>query len=255
MKRLLIACALVASSGAVVASAPVCQSETGAAAYRAGDYELAGVLWERSLAAAARSADVCAAERARLCHNLGNAAWRRDRLGEAAAWYTASLRLRPRNADTWANLELARATAGWDPEDSGDLPDTVGRLCKALTAREADWAALAALALLATALAGEALRGGRAWRRAIPGAGVALILAVSCVLGSRLREAPDVWMVTHDEGASLRSEPRDSALSLGLLEAGMRAQALDELPGWIRLRSADSPPAWVRREQVFPLER
>jgi tetratricopeptide (TPR) repeat protein len=257
VKFLLIMIALVCVLE--VAPAPIpsepAAADSGATAYRAGDYERASVAWETALAAASEAGGRAAAERARLCHNLGNAAWRRDRVAEAAAWYTASLRLRPRDADTWANLELARATAGWDPEDRGDLKDTMKRLLTGLTARESDGAALAALVLLAIALGGEALRGGRTWRRAILGAGVALTLAVACAIGSRLRETPDIWMVTHAGGASLHSEPRDDALSLGRLEPGARARAVDELPDWVRLVTEDAPASWVRREHLFSLER
>lgn len=233
------------------ALAGAAQSSPAAEAYRAGDYERAAEFWSASLA----DGQLPAAERARLCHNLGNAAWRRERAAEAAAWYTAALRLSPRSPDTWANLELARASAGWDPEDRGDLRDTLWRVFTSLTAAEADGAALLVLVLLALALAGEALRGGPLWRRTILAAVLALALAGASAVGSRLREVPDEWLVIAQEGTSLRSEPRPDAVSLGRLEPGQRALAIDELPDWVRLEVDNGSASWVRRSDVFALER
>ncbi|HJO26140.1 MAG: hypothetical protein CMK00_01170 [Planctomycetes bacterium] len=227
------------------------QVHAAAEAYRAGEYERAAQLWTTVLA----HEYLPAAERGRLCHNIGNAAFRRERPAEAVAWYTASLRLRPRSGDTWANLELARTGAGWDPEDRGDLGATLRRLFTSLTAPEADAAALLALALLALALGGEALRGGALWRRAIVAGLLVLALAAAWAVGSRLRETPDEWLVTAREGTSLRSEPRPDAVSLGRLAPGARGLAVDELPEWVRLKADDAPAFWVRRADVFALER
>jgi tetratricopeptide (TPR) repeat protein len=246
---LLVLLALLSVSSATPA-APFGQSDEAATAYRAGDYSRAAELWSSALEADG----LPAAERARLYHNQGNAAWRRGRVAEAAGWYSASLRLRPRSADTWANLELARASAGWDPQDSGDLRDTLGRVCTSLTASEADGAALLGLVLLALALLGEALRGGVGWRRASYAAVLLLAMSSAWAYGSRLREVPGECLVTSDDGASLRSEPRREAISLGRLDPGTRAVIVDELPNWVRLRVDDAPASWVERAKIFHLD-
>src|SRR6185436_3640855 len=85
-------------------------------AYRRGNYDSAKSLWISAL----ESAPLPSAERARILYDLGNAAFRSDAPLEAVGWYTASLRLRPRDADTWTNLEHARRTAKLDPADRGD---------------------------------------------------------------------------------------------------------------------------------------
>ena len=144
-------------------------------AYRAGDHVTAAALWQEALGLA-RTQELGDAERGRLLYNLGNAAYRQGDLLVAVAWYTAALRLTPRNPDLWANLELARSEVDLEPADRGDLAATLNRLLSSLTRPEAEWLVALALAVLALALGGEATRGGRLWRRLATGAlGVTLL--------------------------------------------------------------------------------
>jgi tetratricopeptide (TPR) repeat protein len=218
-------------------------------AYRAKEYATAVALWEDALAEAQGPR-----ERARLLYNLGNGAYRRGDPLVAVGWYTAALRLTPRDAAAWKNLELARSEAGLDPADRGDLAATAQRLLSALTRTEAEWLLLVALLGWAVCLGGEALRGGRPWRRA----GWAGLLTV-CVCA-----APLAWhlmqpggrplMVVKEGGAQGRSEPRTDAASLTRLEAGAVVQRRDALPGWMCVE-AGGKRVWIRERAVFELAR
>lgn len=218
------------------------------AAYRAGDHATADQLWRDALAL-----DPPPPERARLAHNLGNAAYRRGELLQAVGWYTAALRHAPRDPDTWANLELTRAEAGLDPADRGDLAATLERLISGLTPREAEWLLVAAISVLGFLLAMEALRGG-SWR-----------IAAACGLaGVALCALPLVWhgtgpdhplLVVDADGAPGRSEPRGDAKSLERLAPGTVVEREDALPGWVRVSAPQGSGLWVREGDLFDLVR
>lgn len=223
-------------------------------AYRAGDHVTALGLWQEALGLA-RTQELGDAERGRLLYNLGNAAYRQDDLLVAVAWYTAALRLTPRNADLWANLELARSAVGLEPADRGDLASTSSRLLSSWTRPEAEWLVALALALLALALGGEALRGGRTWRRLAMGALGLTLLSSAPLFWHLAGEGTRPLLVVQEGGTQGRSEPRSDGTPLARLEAGQRVQRLDALPGWVRVTGAGDHPLWVREASVFELVR
>ncbi|HED64272.1 MAG TPA: tetratricopeptide repeat protein, partial [Planctomycetes bacterium] len=147
--------------GAVAAVDPATPFELGVRAYRAGRYREAEAHWRELLAR-----PLSRVERARVAFDLGNAAYRQERPLDAIGWYTVALSLEPRHRAARHNLERARAQAGLDPADRGDLSSTLRRVLTAWTVEEAREILLAALALFGLALFGEALRGGAGWRRA-----------------------------------------------------------------------------------------
>ena len=218
-------------------------------AYRAREYATAAALWEDALEGAEGPG-----ERARLLYNLGNGSYRRERYLEAVGWYTAALRVTPRDGAAWENLELARSKAELVPADRGDLASTLQRLLSSLTLAEAQWLLLAALLGWAVCLGGEALRGSRAWRRA-----ALLGLLTVCVCAG-----PLAWhglqgegrplMVQQAGGATGRSEPRPDAASLARLDPGETVRLQDELPGWVAVE-ADGRRVWVRESALFELSR
>jgi len=219
-------------------------------AYRSGDYPSASVLWERALEQA-----VAPAERSRLCFNLGNAAYRQGEVTMAVAWYTASLRLAPRDADAWANLELARAEAGLEPADTGDLTATLWRGLTSFTRPEGEWLALLGIALLVLALLGEALRGGLLWGRlAWTTAGLALLLSLPLARHLVIDTEADA-MIVASTGAQGRSEPRPDAKRLERLAQGLEVTVVDHVPGWVRVQSAAERRLWVSEASVMSLHR
>jgi len=225
--------------------------DPGLEAYRAGDLEAAATHWRERLEA--EGAVMHSNERARLLYDLGNVAYRRSDRHAAIGWYTASLRLRPRDADTWTNLELARSEAGLDPADRGDLMATVRRLVTALTRAESEWLLLGIVLLWAVTLAGEALRGGRAWRlAALVGFG-AVLLSAAPLLVHLATAGADPVLVVAQGGARVQSEPRAEAKMITMLDAGAEAEVLDRLPDWVKVADETGTEGWVPRESVFRL--
>jgi tetratricopeptide (TPR) repeat protein len=220
-------------------------------AYRRGDLETARSAW----LAALETRGLPAAERARILYDLGNVAFRRGAVPEAIGWYTAALRLRPRDADTWANLEHARAQAQLPPADRGDLSATLARLLGALTPAESEWLVIAATLAWLVVLSAEALRGGRALRRvALIATGVVVLALVPWVY--QLSQAGgDPLLVIAEPKVSLHSEPRASAAVVGDAELGLEVERLDELPGWVKVRRPGGLEGWTVAEGVFALRR
>ncbi|MBL8858927.1 MAG: tetratricopeptide repeat protein [Planctomycetes bacterium] len=223
------------------------------AAYRRGDMATARTEWTALLDADGRAPQ--GAERARILYDLGNVSFREGRTLEAVAWYTASLRLRPRDADTWANLEEARSRSKLEPAYRGDLSSTLKRVVRSLTGAEAGWLALSGLLLLAAALAFEAVRGGRyaRWTAVL----AALTACVMCIpwLDHSVRDGSQTLMVIQPDGASVRSEPRASAAVTSELSAAAVVEHVDELPDWTKVRLEGGLEGWVQKRSVFPLAR
>ncbi len=223
------------------------------AAYRAGDLDTARSLWLELLEAEPRV--VRGAERGRVLFNLGNLALRAQADLEAVGWYTASLRLRPRDADTWANLEFARLGTGLEPADRGDLKDTLARLFGAWTRGESRIIAWLALMPLALALGFEALRGGRAARWACL---VALFLASLGSIpwvSSCLSANEESVLVIAERGAAVHTEPRSDAERMATSPAGEILERLAVYPDWLQVRLTSGRRGWLRGNDAFTLDR
>lgn len=241
--------AVPAARASQVTEAAGAQFDAAVEAYRVGDEASSAELFEELLAS-----DLAAGARGPVFYNLGNVHFRRGDFLRAAAAYTAAAELMPRSGDVWHNLELARAKAGLDPADRGDLAATVDRIAAAVRPRELARAAWVLVALLAVLLAVELRRGGGGWRVAIALV-VALLLADVYWLGqARERLTASPAMVV--SATELHAEPNaDHPLGLRV-EAGARVTVLDRLGAagsrgaWVRVETEDGP-GWIRDDELF----
>lgn len=224
----------------------------GLAAYRALDYTLARAAFGRALVAAQ---DAPRSARAQICRALGNTAFRQQRPLEAAAWYTAAIECAPRDGEAWASLEIARARAGLDPADRGDLSATVARALGSVDRAEAEWLAILGVVLFLAVLAAHGFWLGSAMRRWIlPSAAVCAALVLPWAAGT-VRGEDDPLFVVSSAGATLLSEPRAQATALAQLPAGSRARRIESVGEWTRVASAAGDEGWVLSETVFALRR
>lgn len=221
-------------------------------AYRAGEWDVARARWSEALE---EDPEGRVLDRAAVLYDLGNVAWRQGQGLEAVAWYTAALRLSPRDGDARANLELVRGKLGLEPDDRGDLDSTVRRALSFLTLAEAEWVVLGTLALLAGALSFEAFYGGAAGRRAVVGA--LLVVGAALVPWARsLREADrDPVMVIAEDGSSVHSEPRAEAAVIGQLQPAAVVERIDRVPGWVRVDLGHGERGWAPADELFALVR
>lgn len=255
-------------SAALLFASPVPQDakDLGAVeAFRRGDFETAQNLWIAVIEGEGSCGDAAAPclsarERGRVLYDIGNAAYRRGNVLESVGWYTASLRLRPRDPDAWKNLEHARATAKLEPADRGDLAATAWRILSSFTLAESEWLALAgALVWLATLVA-EALRGGSVLRRlALLGLCVALASTAPWIY-HRAHDGRDAMLVIDaadaaGHGVELHSEPRTDATVIGNIAAGEEVERQDELPGWIKVEIPGGSSGWIESKAAFALRR
>lgn len=217
----------------------------GVQAYREGDASTAANVWRRLYRTGADGLDPAA-----LAFDLGNAAYRLNRPLEAALWFEASVRHAPRDADAWANLELAREKAGLPPADRGDLQDTLARLLHTLTLAESEWALVLLSAALALAWAGRLWWGGALLRRATWALAALTLVALAPWIANLRRAAEPTWAVVERGGAELASEPRDGAPRIGRVEPGQRVERVDALPGWVRVRAGASLSGWLDEDAV-----
>ncbi len=245
-------CACSLSARAQAASRPEPRDATAVAAYRAGDLAAAREGWLAVLAAEPR---VEGDERARILYDLGNLAFREEHTAEAVGWFTASLRLRPRDADTWTNLERARRAAELEPADRGDLGATVRRLLTAFTRSESHWLTLIGLVGFGAALAFEALRGGRTARWLVLGGAGFAALCAAPALHTAWTRVDHPALVVEDGKALVRSEPRNDAAVVGEAALGTEVETIDALPGWAKVRLGDGTEGWVGERAVFALVR
>lgn len=195
------------------------------------------------------------AERGRILYDLGNTAFREGQTLEAVGWYTAALRLRPRDADTWTNLEEARSRAKLAPADRGDLQSTLARIVRSFTRSEGRWLAFGGLVVLALALVLEAFRGGRLARWFAGAAALVACLSFVPCIDHELRAGRREALVVASEGCPVRSEPREQAPTTADLPPGALVEHVDELPDWIKVRLPGGLTGWVARGALFGLQR
>ena len=253
---LLLALAFVATGGVEVARAATSSVvlerggfERGVEAFRRGDYAEAELAWRALL-----DRELPARQRARVFYNLGNAAWRRGAELEAVACYSACIRLDPRHADGWANLEFTRAQSGLEPADRGDLASTAKRLLDALSPAERAWLVLALAIALGLGIAAEAWRGGRLLRAGVFVLAGVLVLALVPWIHGLLESEADEVMVVRSPSIALRSEPRDDLPAVGLADAAAVLERIDALPGWVRVEDGEGVRGWVPEDAVFALD-
>ncbi len=220
------------------------------ALYRAGEWASAETLWLEALAL--QPGDD---ERARLCGNLAAAAARQGDPHRAVAWYTAALRLRPRDGALLRDLELVRAQAGLDPYDDGSLSAALASWARDWTSDEARWLAAAALLALGLGAAIEAARGGRNGRTALAAAHLLQPILLAPWTAQALRAERGPWMVIQSGGVLARAEPRQDASRQAHFAAGDRLEVLDSWPEWLMVEGPEGVGVWVPETAVFALDR
>lgn len=221
------------------------------AAYRASDLATAEALFAELL-----DLELSAEGRGEVQYNLGNVAFREGRFMDAVGRYSASVASWSRNADAWHNLELARARAGLDAADGGDLAATARRLAALPSDAELGYLAWMLVACLGVSLTLEVLRGGALWKWLAGFALVALGFDLAWMQVRALGDVEQPAMVVNSGGAELHSEPREE-LGIGVTApAAERVEVLDALglpgaPGaWIKIDS-EGGIGWVRESQIL----
>lgn len=184
-------------------------------------------------------------------YNLGNAAFRAGKPGEAILAYERALLLAPRDQDVRANLRQVRKAAGLPDVEDG--PWT--RLVHALTANGWAWLAsaglwLACIALLARRLtpASDAGRSSRSALFSTAGVGLAFLLVAGAACATRLVER-DRGVVL-DGDPTLRVAPYASASVSSELPPGEIVRVERRHEGFTLVRTSAGRSGWMAEGAV-----
>jgi tetratricopeptide (TPR) repeat protein len=188
--------------------------------------------------------------------NLGNAYFRAGDAGRAILEYERARRLLPRDPDTRANLDYARALAG----EADDEPSVWARLAFPLADRlSADelWLASSALyAALMLALAGSRLvRGFERGARPLA-LGLAVLLAIflsSAIYRLVSLDLPAWAVIVAKDGATVRFEPSANGTVYFQAKPGSTVELLAEREGWAQIARRDGRRGWIERATLAPL--
>jgi tetratricopeptide (TPR) repeat protein len=179
-------------------------------------------------------------------YNLGNAAFRAGKPGEAILAFERALLLAPRDQDVRANLRQVRKAAGLPEVEEGPW----SRLVHALTTNGWAWLAsaglwLACLALLARrfAPANDAGRSARSALFSTAGAGLALVLVAGAAYATRLGERDSA--VVLDGDPKLRVAPYASATVSSELPPGDVVRLERGHEGFTLVRTSAGRSGWM----------
>jgi len=186
-----------------------------------------------------------------LHYNLGNAWFRKQRLGPAILHYERGLLLAPGDADLRHNLAVARSHC---QDDFGTLSEFfLHRIWRSLLeALRADTWALIGLGLFWLGAAGLVLwllGPSRIWRKRGFLAGSALlllsVLPFSLAASRAALERHSGAGIILVESVPLRSSPDEISQTVVLLHEGTRVRLLSELGEWRKVRLSDGREGWL----------
>jgi tetratricopeptide (TPR) repeat protein len=216
-------------------------------AYLHGDYDGAVAAYEELDRQGVLSPD--------LYFNLGDAYYRRNRLGPAIWAFERAAALDPDDEDVRYNLEQARKVAARRARDKieGEDRDPVWiRTVTALSPSTETWLFVAVYVALFGVLfvrrrAGDDARATLTAAAALLGVGAALTGAM--LLGrAHLERVP--FAVILPDAAAVREGADINYRTSFELHAGLRVRLLERDQDWLRIRLANGLEGWVRRQDV-----
>lgn len=227
-------------------------------AYNAENYRLAIDLYQKSLAEEGRSSD--------LYYNLGNAYYRRDKLGMAVVCYERSLRLDPTNDDARSNLEFVRSRIMDRPEDdTAFLAEVHYSILSSMTADAWAWTAFAIFVLLMGAVALYIFSTNVGLRKTGFFGGLVLLVLFAYTLVVASDATSDAssheTAVVISPSTQLSSAPRASKTSADkvvTLHEGTTVEIVDSVPTpddpvspmWYNVKINNATKAWLRSSDV-----
>jgi len=208
----------------------------GSEAYIAGGFEQSATLLREAVAARPAPGTL---------HNLGNAEWQCGRSGPAICSWERAQWLDPFNANTRANLRLARKAAQLDAPDLAWY-----EICSTWLPVNA-WSWLACLSFwlaVAMVMLPGILRWRKAdWHQGVAAAGFAIfLLAIPALAGVQTRSKIGVVLTKE---TPLRLTPTSEAQILTRLPAGESARLERERGQYVFIRTS-AAAGWIERAQL-----
>jgi tetratricopeptide (TPR) repeat protein len=243
-----VAILLVAASAApCAADTPEEIFERGSKAYEAGRYDEAAEAYRTVLRYGIRDP--------RVEYNLGNAAFKLHRLGEAILHYERAYRLDPSDRDIRGNLELARSRR-FDRVEEAEAPALVAWIRSAQNSLGPDRQAIAAVALVwilvAIAVRGLARPGGFTPAAGWAAATVAALLVVVALSWRATNERLEGGnrAVVLASAVEVLSGPSANNPVLFTIHEGSTLDVRAEREEWIQVSLPNGLNGWVPRDAV-----
>ena len=219
------------------------------AAYNAGSYDTAVVMYQKIIDADMESVPVY--------YNMGNAYYKLHNYPMAIYNYEKALKLDPSNDDVQTNLAIANL-AIVDKIEPMPQPFYVKWWHSArawLSGDQWAWCSIAFFALLLVALF-MFLRSRRIGVRKLGffgGIVFLVVFAVSVVFAAQLKQAA----VNHDQAivmaptATVKSTPNESSVDLFVLHEGTKVTILETSNGWNKIRIANGSLGWLEADKML----
>lgn len=251
MKRytLLILCVVAAMGNILAQNIGDTWFEQANAAYNAGSYDTAVVMYQKTIDADMESVPVY--------YNMGNAYYKLHNYPMAIYNYEKALKLDPSNDDVQTNLAIANL-AIVDKIEPMPQPFYVKWWQSARARLSGDqwaWCSIAFFALLLVALF-MFLRSRRIGVRKLGffgGIVFLVVFAVSVVFAAQLKQAA----VNHDQAivmaptATVKSTPNESSVDLFVLHEGTKVTILETSNGWNKIRIANGSLGWLEADKML----
>ena len=219
------------------------------AAYNAGSYDTAVVMYQKIIDADMESVPVY--------YNMGNAYYKLHNYPMAIYNYEKALKLDPSNDDVQTNLAIANL-AIVDKIEPMPQPFYVKWWHSArawLSGDQWAWCSIAFFALLLVALF-MFLRSRRIGVRKLGffgGIVFLVVFAVSVVFAAQLKQAA----VNHDQAivmaptATVKSTPNENSVDLFVLHEGSKVTILETSNGWNKIRIANGSLGWLEADKML----
>lgn len=214
--------------------------------YAKGLYAKAAEAYEQLIAAAPDQAD--------LHYNLGNAYYKCDDIPHALLAYERALRLNPADADTRANLALARTKITDKQADTSEMFFITWwkQAATALPAALYALIALAAFVLMLVALAICIFRSAPRWALR-----TAAVLLLVCAIANLLLLTQNQLLGRHDSAIvmapsiNVKSSPDERSTDLFILHEGTKLRLLDTtMSQWLEVSLDEGKQGWIPRTAV-----
>jgi tetratricopeptide (TPR) repeat protein len=195
-------------------------------------------------------------EDAVLYYNLGNAYFKRGRLGLAIVSYERALKLMPGDEEIRANLAFAEdlVSGGVEPPP---LPLVVSWVVTLYQRALPDF--LSRTLSLAFCLGGVCFSVFLVDRwpslrtpalAVLAGSGIVALSAGACLIAKNHAQSNRIEAVVVTENAYVRSGPGESSPRLAEIHEGLKVRILGEREGFFQISLASGLTGWVPREQV-----
>ena len=216
------------------------------AAYNAGNYDSAMMLYEQILATDMESAP--------LYYNMGNTYYKMHEYPMAIYCYEKALKLDPSNDDVRTNLEIANLAIvdKIEPVPQSFIVRGWNGLKHKLSSDQWAYVSLAAFALLLVAVYLFLRARKTGWRKFgfFSGIVVFIVMALSVLFAAQLKQASskEDQAIVMTPTVTVKSSPNTASVDLFVLHEGAKVTILDEADGWDKIKIANGSVGWLQAD-------